>query len=153
MDLVPTGLSQLSDTQTRISIATGVLQQLMANPLTMQMPEVQMIALETYMREMHYPARDRVMEAITRIVNVQQAQQAQMAAEQQAMQDQAMAEQQAAAGAEKQQGDAHLQGSVAQAEMAAQMAAASEGLPPVMTGGSAPPPAFPAMNGAGRAAA
>ena len=118
VDLVPTGLAQLSDLQTRITQATLVQQLLLQHPLTAQDMETQKIALDAYLQAFRYPQREKIMERVEQVVQ----------ARMQAMQQAAVIERQGL-----QQG-----AMVAGALQAAQGAAPpQEGVPPEM-GGEAP---------------
>lgn len=82
VDLVPAGLQQLSDVQSRTNQAMLVNQVLTTSPLTVGNAEVQLISLENLLRAVKFPMVEKV---ITAIRQQQMAQQAQQAMQQMAM--------------------------------------------------------------------
>jgi hypothetical protein len=77
--LVPTGLKQLSDMQSRVQQATIVQNTLLAHPLTMGNVEVLLTVLDVYLQSVNYVQREKVMEAVYRQVNMQRQMEAMMA--------------------------------------------------------------------------
>lgn len=140
VDLVPTGLQQLSDMQSRVGQAQMALQTLSSLPLTAQIPEVQMVAVDVYLQAIHYPQRERVMDAIVTSLNAQAQQQMMQQQMMQQQADQQAQAQQADQANQQQQMAAHQEGQMAAAQMAAHAAAAEHGLLPA----GSPPPFPPA---------
>ncbi|MHA2642982.1 MAG: portal protein [bacterium JZ-2024 1] len=80
--LVPTGLKQLADMQSRVQQATIVQNTLLQHPLTATNIEVLVSALDVYLQSVNYPQREKIMEAVYKAINAQRAISAQqMAAE------------------------------------------------------------------------
>jgi hypothetical protein len=79
VDLVPTGLAQLSDMQTRISVSTQVQGMLLANPITGQDPRILAMALDVVLQAVRYPRREEMMglvqQNVDKILGMEQAQQ------------------------------------------------------------------------------
>jgi len=79
VDLVPTGLTQLSDMQTRISVATQVQGMLLANPITGQDPRILAMALDVVLQAVRYPRREEMMalvqQNVDKLIGMEAAQQ------------------------------------------------------------------------------
>lgn len=85
VDLVPSGISQLSDMQSQTQQATIVQATLLQHPLTMQNPEVLYEALDRYLQAVRYPAREKIMSLVRQQLDQMYAQQAAMAQAQAAL--------------------------------------------------------------------
>jgi hypothetical protein len=88
VELIPTGLKQLADMQSRVQQATIVQNTLLMHPLTGPNTDVQIVLLDTYLQAVNYPQKDKIMEIVYRAVNamrqVQMMEQQGMLPEQQA---------------------------------------------------------------------
>ena len=73
IDFTPTGLGQLADMNSRIQVATSVMSTLQAHPLTAQNTEVQEIAIRHWLHEVRFPLEDKIMLAIRKGIEAQQA--------------------------------------------------------------------------------
>lgn len=76
VDLIPTGLGQLADLQSRIQVATQTMSTLSQHPLTVNNVEVQQIAIDYWLEETHNPKRQKFMQAIQKGIAAQQEVQA-----------------------------------------------------------------------------
>ena len=90
VDLVPAGLKQFGDAQTKLQTAQFINEEFKANPLTMSIPEVLLESLDKLIQAARWAGREKVIPLIE-----QQIEQMRMAAEQAALQAQADAEMQA----------------------------------------------------------
>lgn len=75
--LVPTGLKQLADMQSRVQQATIVQNTLMQHPLTGPNPDILIVLLDVYLQSVNYPQRERIMELVYQSVNAQRQMQQQ----------------------------------------------------------------------------
>lgn len=64
VDLMPTGLTQRGDAQSRMQLAQIVLQTIMTNPLTQGMLDVQQLALGTFLSEIQYQQHEKMMRMV-----------------------------------------------------------------------------------------
>lgn len=82
VDLVPSGLKQLSDMQSRVSQATLIQQLLMTHPLTRDNVPVLLIALDEYLQALSWGPREKVIGEIQQRLDAEAAlQRAEMAAQ------------------------------------------------------------------------
>lgn len=77
--LVPTGLKQLADMQSRVQQATIVQNTLLQHPLTTGDPLVMVETLDVYLQSVNYPKREKIMEIVYQKVNAMMQQQAALA--------------------------------------------------------------------------
>jgi hypothetical protein len=119
VDLMPAGLVQLSDMQSKLQQATITYDRLMALPAVQASPQVQLVLIDYYLSALKVPIKDKLMQAL-----VGAFQQQLMA--QQMMLEQAMAAQQGMADQAAVEGQA----SEAAAQGELQMALADQGLMP-----------------------
>ena len=76
VQLIPSGLKQLSDMNARVSQAMAVMNVVQNHPLTASNPEVQKIALEGYLQATLAPSARQIMDSTERFLAAQQAVQA-----------------------------------------------------------------------------
>jgi hypothetical protein len=76
VDLVPAGLKQLADMQSRVQQASLVQSTLLAHPLVAQSIDAQVIMLKEYLQALNYPQRDKLMDVVNQVA--MQAKQMQM---------------------------------------------------------------------------
>lgn len=76
VDLVPTGLGQVADQQTRFQLAMLVLQTLEKFPLTAQDPDILADALDAFLQAANFPGRAQIMQKVRQGVEQAKAQQA-----------------------------------------------------------------------------
>lgn len=67
--LVPTGLKQLADMQSRVQQATIVQNTLLQHPLTMGDPMIMVEMLDVYLQSVNYPKREKIMEIVYQKLN------------------------------------------------------------------------------------
>lgn len=72
IDIVPTGLQQLADMQSRVAQATQVMQTLLQHPLTKQNMEIQRMVLDNYLQAIHFPLREKVMALVEQMLAAEQ---------------------------------------------------------------------------------
>ena len=82
--LVPTGLKQLADMQSRVQQATIVQNTLLQHPVTGGNIDILILMLDVYLQSVNYPQREKIMELVYQQVNAQRQAEAQMQ-QQQAM--------------------------------------------------------------------
>jgi len=83
--IVPAGLGQFADRQSRFQRSQMVLTTLLQHPLTAQLPEVQQITLEQWLDDLSYPKREAILALVTQMLQAQAQQQAQAQAQLQAL--------------------------------------------------------------------
>jgi hypothetical protein len=73
VDLIPTGLGQLADLQSRIQVATQTMSTLAQMQLTATNTEVQSLTIDYWLHEIRCPKRQKIMQAIMKGLAAQQA--------------------------------------------------------------------------------